>query len=218
MAPLIGIFITSFLLALSGALMPGPLLTVTINESVTRGPWTGPLLIIGHAILELILIIIILWGLGTILQDDTILSVIAFIGSVFMLAMGYSMIRNVRFLTLSDAQSQTPKSTIARILKHPLSAGVIVSLANPYWSVWWLTIGLTYIFISVKLGIIGIIVFFVGHVMADFLWYSVVSVSISLGRRYFTDGVYRGIAAFCGLFLLGFSVYFFKSGFDYLLK
>jgi threonine/homoserine/homoserine lactone efflux protein len=218
MAPLIGIFITSFLLALSGALMPGPLMTVTINESVTRGPWTGPLLIVGHAILELILIIIILWGLGTMLQNDTILSVIAFIGSFVMLAMGYSMIRNVRFLTLSDAQSQTPKSTIARILKHPLSAGVIVSLANPYWSVWWLTIGLTYIFISVKLGIIGIIVFFVGHVMADFLWYSVVSVSISLGRRFFTDGVYRVIAAFCGLFLLGFSVYFFKSGFDHLLK
>ena len=115
-------------------------------------------------------------------------------------------------------RAKLQRALSVRILKHPLSAGVIVSLANPYWSVWWLTIGLTYIFISVKLGTIGIIVFFVGHVMADFLWYSVVSVSISLGRRFFTDGVYRGIAAFCGLFLLGFSVYFFKSGFDYLLK
>jgi len=215
---LVGIFITSFFLALSGALMPGPLLTVTINESVTRGAWTGPLLIVGHAILELTLIIIILWGLGAVIRNDIVLSIIAFVGSAIMLGMGYSMIRNIRTLTLTDAPTQSPNGAIGRILKHPVSAGVIVSLANPYWSVWWLTIGLTYIFIAVKLGIVGIIVFFVGHVTADFLWYSVVSVSISLGKRFFTDGVYRGIAAFCGLFLLGFSVYFFKSGFDYLLK
>ena len=218
MVTLVGIFITSFFLALSGALMPGPLLTVTINESVTRGAWTGPLLIVGHAILELTFIIIILWGLGTVIQNDIVLSIIAFVGSAIMLGMGYSMIRNIRTLTLADTPSQSPNGAIGKILKHPVSAGVIVSLANPYWSVWWLTIGLTYIFIAVKLGIIGIIVFFVGHVTADFLWYSVVSVSISLGKRFFTDGVYRGIAAFCGLFLLGFSVYFFKSGFDYLLK
>lgn len=218
MVSIIGVFVTSFLLALSGALMPGPLLTVTINESVTRGAWTGPLLIVGHAILELILIIVILWGLGSILRNDTILSVIAFIGSAVMLVMGYSMIRNARYLTLSGVPGQSPNGTIGRILKHPVSAGVIVSLANPYWSVWWLTIGLTYIIIALKLGVIGIIVFFVGHIAADFLWYSVVSVSLSLGKRFFTDGVYRAVAAFCGLFLLAFSVYFFKSGFDYLLK
>jgi threonine/homoserine/homoserine lactone efflux protein len=218
MAPFIGIFATSFLLALSGAIMPGPLLTVTINESITRGAWTGPLLIIGHAILELILIIVILWGLGTVLQNDLFLSVIAFSGSAVLLWMGYSMIRRVRFLTLSDISSQPQNGALGKILKHPVSAGIIVSLANPYWIVWWLTIGLAYIFISAKLGIVGVIVFFIGHTLADFLWYSLVSTSISLGRRFFTDGVYRGIVAFCAMFLVGFSVYFFKSGFDYILK
>lgn len=218
MTPFIGIFVTSFFLALSGALMPGPLLTVTINESVTRGVWTGPLLIVGHAILELIFIIIILLGLGAILRHDLVLAVIAFAGSAVMLVMGYSMIRKVRFLTLSGVPSQSPSGTFGRILKHPVSAGVIVSLVNPYWTVWWLTIGLAYIFIAAKLGIAGVIVFFIGHISADFLWYSVVSASISLGKKFFTDGIYRTIAAFCGLFLLGFSAYFFKSGFDYLLK
>jgi threonine/homoserine/homoserine lactone efflux protein len=218
MVSLVGIFITSFLLAFSGALMPGPLLTVTINESVTRGPWTGPQLIVGHAVLELITIIIILRGLGEIINNGLILSVIAFIGSAVMLAMGYSMLRKARSLTLSMVPSQAPSGTIGKILKHPVSSGVIVSLVNPYWSVWWLTIGLTYTFIAAKLGLPGVIVFFVGHMMGDLLWYSAVSVSISLGKKFFTDGLYRGIAAFCGVFLLGFSVYFFKSGFDYLLR
>ncbi len=198
--------------------MPGPLLTVTINESITRGARTGPLLIIGHAILELIFIVIILWGLGTVLKNDLVLSAIAFGGSAVLLWMGYSMVRRVRFLTLSDMSSQSQNGAFGKMLKHPISAGVIVSLANPYWTVWWLTIGLAYIFISAKLGIVGVAVFFIGHILADFLWYSVVSTSISLGKRFFTDGVYRGIVAFCAVFLLGFSIYFFKSGFDYLLK
>jgi threonine/homoserine/homoserine lactone efflux protein len=218
MAPLVGILVTSFLLALSGALMPGPLLTVTINESLTRGAWTGPLLIIGHAALELIVIIVVLWGLGTVINDSFVLSIIAFAGSAVMLWMGYSMIRRARFITLSDTSIQPEKGAAVKVLGHPIFAGIIVSLSNPYWTVWWLTIGLAYIFIAAKLGVGGVIVFFIGHILADFLWYSVVSASVSLGKRFLTDGIYRGIVALCSLFLLGFSIYFFKSGFDYLLK
>ncbi len=218
MAPLIGILVTSFLLALSGALMPGPLLTVTINESLTRGAWTGPLLIVGHAMLELVLIIVVLWGLGAVLNDGNVLAVIAFAGSAVLLWMGYSMIRRVRFITLAGTSVQPEKAAAVKFLEHPIFAGIIVSLSNPYWTVWWLTIGLAYIFIAAKLGIVGVAVFFIGHVVADFLWYSIVSTSVSLGKRFFTDGVYRGVVALCGLFLLGFSIYFFKSGFDYLLK
>ena len=43
---------TSFVIAFSGAIMPGPLLTITIGESVKRGARAGPLIIVGHAILE----------------------------------------------------------------------------------------------------------------------------------------------------------------------
>ena len=59
MLPLLTIFFTSFCIALSGALMPGPLLTVTISETTRRGLLVGPLLIIGHSILELILVVLV---------------------------------------------------------------------------------------------------------------------------------------------------------------
>ena len=42
---LIAIFSSSFVIALSGALMPGPLLTVTVSESPQRGVVTGPLVV-----------------------------------------------------------------------------------------------------------------------------------------------------------------------------
>ena len=218
MTPLIGILATSFLLALSGALMPGPLLTVTINESLTRGAWTGPLLILGHGMLELLTVAVILWGLGTVIHNDLVLSIIAFAGSGVMLWMGYSMIRGVRSLTLAGVSNQPEKGAVRKALAHPVFAGIVVSLSNPYWTIWWLTIGLAYIFIAAKVGIWGVIIFFFGHILADFLWYTIVSTSVSFGKRFMTDGVYRGVVAVCGLFLLCFSVYFFKSGFDYLLK
>ena len=56
------IFASSFVIALSGALMPGPLLTATISESSRRGFWAGPLMIAGHAILELALVVALSWG------------------------------------------------------------------------------------------------------------------------------------------------------------
>ncbi|MBN1636251.1 MAG: LysE family transporter, partial [Deltaproteobacteria bacterium] len=58
------IFGSSFVIALSGAMVPGPLLTVTISESARRGAMTGPLLIVGHGILELLLLIAIMMGLA----------------------------------------------------------------------------------------------------------------------------------------------------------
>ena len=66
MQSLIAIFFTSMVVALSGAMMPGPLLTITITESTRRGVASGPLLIAGHAVLELVLVIALLFGLGNV--------------------------------------------------------------------------------------------------------------------------------------------------------
>jgi len=63
------IFITSFTVALSGALMPGPLLTVTISETAARGCSAGPLLMVGHSVLELVLVAAILLGLDRALDN-----------------------------------------------------------------------------------------------------------------------------------------------------
>mgnify|MGYP000862952647 CR=1 FL=1 len=77
---LIALFITAFLVGLSGAMMPGPLLTVTIAESARRGFKAGPLIVLGHAILELALIIALLAGLSFYLKKPLVTTVISIVG------------------------------------------------------------------------------------------------------------------------------------------
>lgn len=81
MDSLTAIFLSSFLLALSGAMMPGPLLTATIGESASRGPSTGPLLILGHGILEVALLLLLFLGLSPFFQSRWVFIAIALAGS-----------------------------------------------------------------------------------------------------------------------------------------
>jgi threonine/homoserine/homoserine lactone efflux protein len=202
---LIAIFSSSFVIALSGALMPGPLLTVTVSESTQRGAVAGPLMILGHAILELTLVLALLSGLAPFLKRDEVFVVIALVGGCILFWMAVSMFRSLPTLRLDlTGEEQKPRNLIL--------AGILMSIANPYWTIWWATIGLGYILHSVKFGITGVIAFFIGHIMADLAWYAFISFSVAKGRSFFNDTVYRRLIGGCALFLLLFAGYFFYSG------
>jgi len=104
------------------------------------------------------------------------------------------------------------KSGQEKVLMGPVLAGVLVSLSNPYWSIWWATIGLGYITSAWEYGIAGLFLFFAGHILADFTWYGVVAVAIARGKKVMSDRLYRGIIAVCGAFLIGLALTFIWDG------
>jgi threonine/homoserine/homoserine lactone efflux protein len=146
---LLTIFASSFFIALSGALMPGPLLTATISESSKHGFITGPLLVAGHAILELLLVIALLLGLAPFFQLPAVFVTTALSGSVILLWMALGMFRSLPSLRLSWEGDQKRRN-------HPMISGILMSVANPYWIIWWATIGLGYILYSWRFGFWGI--------------------------------------------------------------
>ena len=85
---LAGVPVTSFIVALSGALMPGPLLTLTVGEAARRGFWAGPLIIVGHALLELALVLLILAGVGVWLHRPLVLGLVGVLGAGYALVDG----------------------------------------------------------------------------------------------------------------------------------
>ncbi|MCX5848192.1 MAG: LysE family transporter, partial [Deltaproteobacteria bacterium] len=154
---LVTIFVSSFIIALSGALMPGPLLTVTISESSRRGFITGPLLIAGHAILELLLLAALLLGLAPFIQQPAVFVTTAIAGALILFCMAIGMFRSLPSLRLSWEEDNKQRN-------HPMINGILMSVANPYWIIWWATIGLGYIIYSWQFGFWGIAFFFAGHI------------------------------------------------------
>ncbi len=92
---------------------------------------------------------------------------------------------------------------------------MLISLANPYWYIWWLTIGASFMIKSVQHSFGGVASFYTGHILADFIWYLFVGFLISTGRRFFNQKVYIGILLACSVFLLYLGVKFIL---DFMLK
>lgn len=226
MRELLAIFASSFVIAFSGALMPGPLLSTTISESGKHGWKVGPLFILGHAILEIVLIAGLFLGLAPLLTSNVSFIVIAFAGGGFMVWMAWGMFRSLPTLTLSQAaipagtndpgaaepdRDNGPATPAART--GPLAlTGALMSLANPYWIIWWATIGLGLVVSSRVLGFAGIAAFFSGHILADLVWYSLVSVAVDRGRRVVSDRMYKILIAFCAAFLVGYATRLIVGG------
>lgn len=203
-----GLFVSAFIIALSGAMMPGPLLSTTIAESARRGWMAGPLLILGHAILELALVIGLAAGLLSFIQKPLVTQVIALLGGAFLLYLGFGMSRQAAAGRLElDAGEKAQASGL-----NPVLAGVLVSLSNPYWSIWWATIGLGYLTIALNQGWLGLAAFFSGHILADLAWYVFIAVLIAEGRRFFSQRVYNYILLACGVFLVGMGIFFVYRG------
>lgn len=206
MIALLILFLTSLMVAFSGAMMPGPLLTVTISESSRRGAIAGPKLILGHSILEMLLVFALLLGLGPFFKNEIFFLVIAFVGGAIMFWMAWGMFKSLPTLSVQTSATSEKKNNL-------ILAGALMSLANPYWIIWWATIGIGYIVESQKFGAWGIVGFYLGHITGDFIWYSAISITISKGKRIFTDKVYRTLIAICGAFLVGFALYLVITAF-----
>jgi threonine/homoserine/homoserine lactone efflux protein len=186
--------------------MPGPLLTVTISETSRRGMLTGPLLIAGHAVLELALVVALLMGLAPLLKREPVFIVIALAGSAVLLWMGFGMLKSLPGLSLTMAAGGGSKK------KNLFLSGALMSIVNPYWSIWWATIGLGYILHSADAGAFGIVAFFSGHVLGDLFWYAAVSTAVWKGRNLLSDRSYQVLIGSCAFFLLIFSCLFAWSG------
>ncbi len=210
MEKLAAIFISSFIIGLSGAIMPGPVLTVAISETTKRGFFAGPLIVLGHAILEMTLLLLLVLGFSEIIKKPVLLGIVGIAGGAVLLWMSFDMLKGLGKLTLDLSEG---KSTWG----GPVTAGILTSLSNPYWIIWWATIGLGYVIISMDFGFAGLAVFFAGHILSDLAWYSVVSLFVSRGRKYISDRIYRGIIASCAVMLILFGIYFGVTGIRHIL-
>ncbi|WP_242943624.1 LysE family transporter [Clostridium tepidum] len=165
--------------------------------------------VLGHGILELILIIIMAFGLKDFFSSPTVAGFIGLFGGAFLAWMGYGMIKSGINKSVSLENQRAGNSSGMRNL---VLAGALVSATNPYFILWWASTGMESIRQSYTSGLIGVLFFFIGHILSDFVWYSAISTAFSRGKKLISDTVYRWIILLLGIFIIAFSIYFIGSG------
>lgn len=190
-------------------MMPGPVLTATVGETLKRGFWAGPLIVLGHGLLEVTVLGLLLAGLGDALTSAVTRQWIGYIGGGLLMAMGAHMVLTARQAVDSALASG---QRVAPPIHGPILAGVLTSMSNPYFYVWWATIGLSYVMIATASGGVGVFAFYSGHILSDLVWYSFVAAAIAAGRRICTPTVYRIVLRFCGVALVFLGLTFVRYG------
>ncbi|MBN2653258.1 MAG: LysE family transporter [Spirochaetales bacterium] len=214
---LLMIALASFGISLSGAVMPGPLLSKTIDLTVRKGFWQGPLLVVGHAIPEIIVVVALASGASTFLTNRIFTIVVAFVGAAVMLYMAVSMFFSLKKITIPRADD--PQAGDVKIGSgNTILTGAIVSVSNPYFTIWWTSVGLGYIVSAMDSGVIGVIVFFIAHICGDLLWYSVISGLLSKGKNLFSDKVFKSMIFACATVIVIFAGMFILKGAELVLE
>lgn len=190
-----------FIVALSGVLIPGPLLAFIISRTLSFGPRTGTLAAGGHILVELVILVLIALGVGAVFQNQIFQVSIGLMG-------GASLILLASRSLLKIKKAQGPSRSITN--HNPVFGGVLFStIFNPTVIIWWATIG-TVMLMEAMLAAsyVGVAFWLIGHVLADLSWFSFVSYSVAKGKVFMGTKGHKTLLLACGILMLIFGVYF----------
>lgn len=191
----------AFVIGFTGALAPGPTLVATIQASV-RGGWTmGPKVTLGHILIETLVFLLILFGLSTVAL--TFSRPVALLGGAALIAFG--------ILTVKESVHARLDQQYIGTTGNPYVAGIITGVTNPYFWIWWLTVGSALLVKALGSGFLLAFTFMIGHWGADAVWLTAVAMGIHRGRTILSERGYQGTLLLCGAFLILFGGYYLST-------
>jgi threonine/homoserine/homoserine lactone efflux protein len=174
---------------------------VTLAKSY-KSPWAGPWISVGHAVIEVPLILLIYFGFAPFFQNNVVQLVLGTIGGGMIIWLGISMFRARTGVV--QGGKELPYSAF--------TAGILTSGLNPFFLLWWATVGSLLIMRFLEFGTIGLIVFIIVHWLCDLVWLSLVSVTVYRTHSLWGKKFQEGLFITCSLLLIGFGGWFLISG------
>jgi threonine/homoserine/homoserine lactone efflux protein len=191
-----------FIISLSGVLAPGPVMAATIAAG-TKSKHAGIFISLGHSSIELPLIAAIILGLGFVFEHPAAKFIIGLAGGAFLIWMGFGMFKEIK----NYHESQPPFNS-----KGPIMTGIILSASNPYFLLWWATVGLNLAKDAAGLGYIAIILFALVHSLCDMGWLEILSFTSYKGTKFLNEKNQKTILGICAVAIMFFGIVFiFKS-------
>jgi len=195
------ILFSVIVISFSGVMMPGPMFAVTLAKSY-KSPLAGTQIALGHAVIEVPLILLIYFGFAQFFENDIVRLVLSIVGGGMIIWLGISMFR---------ARTEVVRKG-KDLPYNSFTAGIITSVFNPFFLLWWATIGSMLIMRILDFGTIGLIIFIIVHWLCDLVWLSLVSVVIYRTHALWGRKIQEWLFIACSLLLVGFGLWFLISG------
>ena len=187
-------------ISLSGVMLPGPLTAAT----VARGYYdknAGLLIGVGHGIIEIPIIALIYFGFASYLAIPIVKQAAGVAGGLLLIIMG-----GMIFLTFKK-----PVGGSVALPYNSLVTGIVMTGGNPYFFLWWATIGVALVAGAASFGIYALILFTIIHLSCDIVWEQFISMTVFRTRHLWTPRVQQIVFGICAAVLIGFGVGFVVS-------
>jgi len=197
-----------FFISFSGAVQPGPV-TATAITMGARSRWAGVLLAIGHGIIEFPLMVLIILGVGAVFQRNATQIIIGAAGGTVLLYMAYSMFKTAGNTVITPAGERKDK---------PVLAGVVLTVSNPYFLIWWATVGLALATEANKLGLYAFVLFAIVHWLVDLIWVTALSFASFHGTTLLGAKSQTIILKICAAAMAAFGLFFIYKAVALLMR
>jgi threonine/homoserine/homoserine lactone efflux protein len=182
MTTLLEFALTVITISVSGVMSPGPLFAANIAYGTRAGWKTGVKMACGHTIVELPLVILLGIGAISFTAFPQFRIYISILGAISLFVFAGLQIRT----TLGNTNSTS-------VPKHgPFFIGMLLSALNPFFLIWWITIGFKLISDALLLySFAGIGIMFGFHIWMDYAWLGAVGFLSSRGKKILTAKNYK---------------------------
>ena len=194
--------ITVIILTASGALAPGPLFFVTITHGARSGTKTGITFSLAHTLIEFSLVMLLAFGLLSVINQPTVRLFFGVAGGIVLMVFGFMQIRS----SLRQTKESEPGQLSTRGL---FVIGLALTGLNPYFIIWWLTVGANLIFLSLEFaGFLGVIFMYICHVWVDYVWLTLIAGLAKKSAKILEFRWYRVLIGVFGAVLIYFGLAF----------
>ncbi|SRR5579885_31738 len=174
--------ITVIVISVSGVMAPGPLFASNVAYGI-KGDWkSGIKIAYGHTLVELPLVILLGIGAISLQVFPHFREYISILGAISLFVFAAFQIRDLYKKTKSE-----------KIPKHgPFFIGIVLSALNPFFLIWWFTIGFKLISDALVLySFVGIGIVFGFHIWMDYAWLGTVGFLSNRGKTILSTRNYK---------------------------
>ena len=203
---LAGLIASTVVVSVSGALSPGPLTASAVAIGTKRFAKGGFLIAFGHMLFEFPYVLIIASlssSIGLFLRNVNVSYALTLIVLIFILFFSYLVIKE-GITIIRTGTGQIKKSR--RYALNPILVGIILTGFNPYFLLWWLSVGLPLIKLSMNAGLPLLLLMYASHVWMDYFWLTLMGFAGESGVKILKSKGYGILLILLGLMLALFAV------------